>query len=428
MGILNRTWAHALGILEDNIFRTNISQWQSKIAELAEKRSEALPRQPERRIQPRFFEFLPVKYRFTGDPSKWIADQSLDVSQNGVCIALNTPVSVGAEVEMKIKLPDASGAVKLSGTVIWVRPSPNVQKMFQCGIAFESLRKVTQKEKIISFMADRFCGLALENKFNLESRLAVTREDLLGAYDLVYREYEPRGYCAPQTEKLHYTYYSLLPFSRTFILEHDHKLVGTISLVEDSPLGLPMERTFPEQIERYRRNGRKLAEFSLLALDHQVFGTKSFSLTDLGKLAATFRLFKICFDYARFVAGITDLVISMHPRHRELYYYLNFESIGRVRSYEGAQGKPALPMHLDISKSVAMIPPQTALRKYFIDQRVPEEVLRKHWNWEDASVSEFLDKINLWEDLAPQKQAILKTLYPNIRQRSVPDPSQGSRG
>jgi hypothetical protein len=344
-----------------------------------------------------------------------------------VCIALNAPVSVGAEVELKIKLPETSGTVKLGGTVIWVRPSPNVQKMFQCGIAFESLRKVSQKEKIISFMADRFCGLALENKFHLESRLATTREDLTRAYELVYREYQPRGYCAPQAAQLHYTAFSLLPFSRTFILEHDGRLVGTISLIEDSPLGLPMEGTFPEQIERYRVNGRKLAEFSLLALDHQVFGTKSFSLTDLGKLSATFRLFKICFDYARFVAGITDLVISMHPRHRELYYYLNFESIGRVRSYEGAQGKPALPMHLEISQCVTMIPPQSALRKYFIDQRVPDEILRKHWNWDDASVSDFLEKIKLWDYLTPQKQAVLKALYPNLRQQcGAADPSQGS--
>lgn len=426
--IINQSWEHVIGILEDNIFRSDISQWQSKIAELAEKRSEAPTFHHDQRIQTRFFASLPVQYRFTGDQPRWMADQSIDVSQNGVRIALNAVVSVGTEVELKIKLPNASGVVRLCGTVIWVRPRVNGQNQFECGIAFESLRRVSQKEKLISYMADRFCRLALENKFNLESRLAITREDLLRAYGLVYAEYAPRGYCAPQAEKLHYTHYSLLPRSRTFILEHDHKLVGTISLIEDSPLGLPMERTFPEQIARFRSHGRKLAEISLLALDHQVFGTKSFSLTDLGKLAATFRLFKICFDYARFVAGITDFVITMHPRHRELYYYLTFEAIGHVRSYQGAQGKPALPMHLNIERSVATIPPQTSLRKYFIEQEVSKEILKQHWNWDDATVSEFLDRINLWDDLSPRKQAILKTFYPRMRQHKMPDPSPGTFG
>lgn len=425
---INKSWEHAIGILEDNIFRTNISQWQSKVAELAEKSAEISAHQADRRSQTRFFEFLPVVYRFIGDPRKWMKNQSLDVSQNGVRIALTAPVPIGTEVELKIKLPNSSGAVKLSGTVIWVRPAPNVQDMFQCGVAFESLRKVTQKEKIISFMADRFCAVALKHKFNLESRVATTREDLLRAYELVYREYVTRGYCSPQAAKLHYTYYTLLPSSRTFILEHDRQLVGTISLIEDSPMGLPMESTFPEQIGHYRANRRKLVEVSLLALDHKVFGNKSFSLTDLGKLAATFRLFKIAFDYARFIAGNTDLMISMHPRHRELYYYLSFEAIGPVRSYQGAQGKPALPMHLNIDKSVATIPAQSALRKYFIEEKVPEEILMRHWHWDAASVDEFLDKINLWNTMEPHHQAILKTFYPDIKHRSVLDQPQETFG
>jgi hypothetical protein len=425
--IIGQSWEHVIGVLEDNIFRSNISQWQSEVADLVEKKYKVPVFHSDRRITTRFFVSLPVQYRFTGAPSQWRADQSIDVSQNGVRIALSASVPVGAEVELKIKLPNTSGTVNLCGTVIWVHPSKSGPPgTFECGIAFESLRKVSQKDKIISFMVNRFCGLALKNKFELESRLAITREDLLRAYELVYQEYEPRGYCAARAQKLHYNYFSLLPKSRTFILEHDHKLVGTISLIEDSPLGLPMERAFPEQIGRYRANGWKMAEIGLLALDHQVFGAKSFSLTNLGKLAATFRLFKICFDYARFVAGVTDLVITMHPRHRELYYYLNFEAIGQVRSYQGAQGKPALPMHLNITKTAAMMPRQSALRKYFIDQKVPREILEKHWNWDDASVTEFLDKIGLWDELTPEKQAVLKTFYPNIRVRGMLDPSPGT--
>lgn len=413
-----KRWESTIAILEDNIFTSDTQRWVEVITNLKDV-GENLNQGPpsgtaERRKEPRFALSLPVQHRIKGHDAHWKSGESIDVSQNGIRLAVNAPICVGTRLELDIKLPHEDQPIKLGGVVVWTKVSSNGKSAIECGVAFDNLRKVGAKEKIIGFMADRLCGIVLKQTDDMTCRPAETQDDLNQAYRIVYEGYVHRGYCKENESGLHYNYFSLLPSSRTFLLEMDGRVVGTISLIVDSPCGLPMEQLFTGEIGRFRKEGRKLAEVSLLALDHHAFGHKSFTLTDMRKLAASFRLFKMMLRYAQFI-GITDLMIAMHPKHKELYSYLTFETIGPVRNYAGAEGNPALPMRLDFIRSMLCVAKEWVTYRYFMCEPIPKEILERHFEWDSESAWRFLSGYRgLWAKIPPAHQEHIKTIYPEI--------------
>jgi len=206
-----------------------------------------------------------------------------------------------------------------------------------------------------------------------------------------------------------------LPESQTFIIKEEESLIGTITLVPDSPCGLPMEAIYPEEIASLRRPGRKLAEVSLLALDLRLFGKKSFSLTDFQKLSTTFKLFKGLFDYSQQVLGITDIVISMHPKHQGLYQYLLFRTIGDIRAYSAACDKPAVAMHLDVLEALKNVPKNKGIGEYFLKAPTDPQYLKQQFIWEPSSFEKFLTQHrSLWTEMSQKARETFRMLYPEL--------------
>lgn len=400
-------WELGIGILEDNVFGQPVSS-PSTVDPLLEKRREA-----------RISFSLPVRYRAKGSPFRWFHSQSIDVSRNGVRIALDRKVPIGTALELDIKLPEIDKNVRLEGVVVWTNPSSNLATAMECGIAFKNLRQLSNKEKVMYFMADKICSMAERSEKNFGCRPVLSESDLENAYRLVYREYLKKNYCAKNKHGLHYSIYSLLPESRTFLLEKNEVLAGTVSLIADSPCGLPLETIFPGEISSLRKPGRKIAEVGLLALDSDAFNKGSFSLTDFQKLTGSFRLFKIMFDYARTAGGVTDLVIGMHPKHKDLYRYLHFDTLGPVRSYPGAQGKPALLMHLDLAHAMQTASLKRGAGLYFLKDLMTAEELTRYMTWSKKLFHEYLAKEVIKKELILKNKAYLESLYP------APEPSPG---
>jgi len=403
-------WQLGIGILEDNVFGQPTLQTQPPDVDLL----------IEKRKEPRISLSLPIRYRKKGQGLSWFAAQSVDVSRNGVRLALDHEVKIGTQVDLAVKLPEVKDPVSLEGVVVWANPSRNGSAVFECGIAFKNLRQLTNRDKIMYFMADKICSLAERNARNFHCRPALSREDLERAYRLVYKEYQVKGYCEPDPSKMHYNLFSLLPTSRTFMLEKTGNFVGTISLIPDTPCGLPLDSIFKGEIDRFRLPGRKVAEVGLLALDGESFEKSSFSLTDFQKLTGSFRLFKIMFDYARNAAGITDLIIGMHPKHRELYRYLLFQDIGPVRSYPGARGKPALLMHMNIEHVERSTVLHRGVGSYFLRNVMGLDELTSGYNWSSSDIQQYLvNRPSLLKKLTPENRQYLSLCYPELR---LPEP------
>ena len=401
---IRNAWDAAIGVLEDNIFEDQTSTKKQAVRD---------PVLINRRKENRFFISLPIRHRLRGQIFRWASSRSINVSQNGIRLTIDSIVPIGTPLQMKIKLPNSKKELRMEGIVVWEQASPNGPEIRECGVAFESLRKLSRKEKLIEFLADSLCRMALRTKHHLVCEPAESTEEIRKAYQLVYREYQKRGYCRHNPQGIHFNFRCIIPGSKTFVLKDENRIVGTVTLIMDSEFKLPMESIFSDKISFYRRPSKKLAEVSMLAVDSQYFGNKSFSLTDFDKLASVFRLFKIMFDYARTIGGVTDLFIAMHPKHRELYQYLTFETIGPVRNYTGARGNPAVPMRLDIGRAVLTVPWNSVLRAYFIDRIMPTNVLSKGFTWDTDAIKFFLGEGSaMHPELDSHKHAYLKKHYP----------------
>ena len=125
----------------------------------------------------------------------------------------------------------------------------------------------------------------------------------------------------------------------TFTAERSGKIVGTITLAADCPDRLASDRTFGEELDRFREAGHKICELTKFAFDS---GIRSQEV-----MAA---LFHVVYVYGLRMYGCTDLFIEVNPRHVRFYeIMLGFERIGLPR-WNASVDAPAQLMWLRVSK------------------------------------------------------------------------------
>ncbi len=394
--------AYGVGVLEDNVESVRGGFSQGVIEE--------------RRQSPRVEISVPVWYRIKSSWSKWLLGRSVDHSATGIRLALPPGVTPGTEINLRMKLPDAPVPIDLKGVVVWVEPASSLNSgrtTVECGVAFKTMRNVEHKEKLVYLIANKLCKIGLQLTKNLIAAPVQSLEDLKGCYRIIYDGYVDRRYCAPNESKMHYHYYSFLPKSRTFSLKENGNLIGTISVVVDSPCGLPMDSLFLRELDHLRGNGRILAEVSLLAVVADDKKKKLFSLTNFDKQARLFRLFKIMYEYARNVTGVTDLIIGVHPKHETLYKYLMFKAMGSAKSYPGARGNPALPLHLDLIAAEQNY--SSCLKTFFFSDPLSIEAVNGGLKIDSKIVQQFLcEDPKVWSGIPAASQKYLKQCYPGI--------------
>lgn len=131
---------------------------------------------------------------------------------------------------------------------------------------------------------------------------------------LMRKMYSWRGYSVPIENRDH-------PNRLTLIAAEDNHTVGTLTLGFDSPVGLSVDQLYQAEIEPLRRQGRKLCEFTRLAVDSNIRSKQV--------LAA---LFHIAYIYAHNILNHTDLLIEVNPRHVKFYErMLGFRQCGEER-------------------------------------------------------------------------------------------------
>ncbi len=96
--------------------------------------------------------------------------------------------------------------------------------------------------------------------------VANTRELREAAFRLVYDIYRKDGYDLRYGREsgLWCTIHHLHPGTVIFLAERGGRPVGSVTVVPDSPLGLPTDRIFPEPLAGLRSAGRRLCEISSL--------------------------------------------------------------------------------------------------------------------------------------------------------------------
>jgi hypothetical protein len=171
----------------------------------------------------------------------------------------------------------------------------------------------------------------------VQIRLAHTEEDLTAAYSLVYDKYVIRGFQAEDPKGIRFTPHFALPSSHTFIATIGTEVIGTLTMVIDGALGLPMEKEYPDEIKALRDSGRRMAELSCL-------------VTRRSKdLPALLRLFHAAYAYALYQQGVTDFCIAVTTEHQRFYNNaLLFEQVGAAKPYASCNSVSAVAMSLHL--------------------------------------------------------------------------------
>ena len=174
----------------------------------------------------------------------------------------------------------------------------------------------------------------------LDFGLAADRHTLDQAFRLQHDQYVAQGYMDAHPTGWRLSVHNALPSTRVFVARDHDRVVATVSIIADSPLGVPMSEIYRDEISRFRDPRYNLAEVSGLAVhpEYQKSG-----------LAILLRLIRMVLLYSIQVADMTDLCIAVNPHHAAFYRKaFLFQSIGDLKYYGKVNGAPALALHLDL--------------------------------------------------------------------------------
>jgi len=156
------------------------------------------------------------------------------------------------------------------------------------------------------------------------------------ASSLIERRYAWRGYSASPLEG-HTGQVTLCACV-------DDATVATITAALDSRDGLYVSRLYPDEVRRLQAQGRKLCEFTKLAVDESVR-----SQAILGAI------FHVACIYVINLHRCTDVLIEVNPRHVRFYErMLGFRRVAEER-LDPVVNAPAVLMRLDLAHCASEI-------------------------------------------------------------------------
>lgn len=207
--------------------------------------------------------------------------------------------------------------------------------------------------------------------------LAQTLSERMTAWQMVFGEYQAKGFATEGQECLWLTPHDLLPETTTYAVYHHGQLRSTLTSVTDDELGLPCEDAFGDEIASLRNSGRRLVEVVSLA-----------SRIDSPRQAhrALLALFRIMFLRVRYMLACTDMMIAVNPRHVDFYRKrLLFEPVGQARAFGKVNGAPAVLMRLDLEMAPARYLAHFGVgpRSNFVQMAQPNQKQNSllHWLW-----------------------------------------------
>ena len=260
--------------------------------------------------------------------------------------------------------------------------------------------KSTGLEKEFFFISDR-CAIRVANRFELRQK----------AYELVYNVYLDEGYINKENSKLRLSIYHTLPDTTTLIAE-DHKgnFCGTLTMVFDSPIGLPSDLQYKNEIDRLRDDGRNICELISFGIDRAQKGSVKI-------LAGMI----YCY-YLRlwFIKESTDSIINVIPSQADFYCNtLLFRKIGNERNCPRTSGIPAVLLNLPLSLLSKMREKKRVFPFSMFQYSHQEEMeIARNLKRMLSPISDeefytfFIEKTDVWEKASDEQKDYIKKLYP----------------
>ena len=268
----------------------------------------------------------------------------------------------------------------------------------------------------------------------LTLKIADTQEELEACFRLLHDAYVAVGFMKPDPSGMRATMYHALPTTTTLCAKYDDEVVGTISLIRESPFGFPLQAVFDLSSVEAERG--QIAEVSALAVHPKHRKTGG---------AILFPLMKFMHAYCTRFFDTRHLVIAVNPYHIELYEsLLSFRRLPQktVAAYDFANGAPAVGATLDLSQAETLFakaytgkPPRKSLHHYFFRMELPNIKLpaRRYYTTNDpVMTADLLDyffnrKTQGFAQLDARKKAMLHDIYDLPEYQAVLPPQEQAK-
>ena len=251
----------------------------------------------------------------------------------------------------------------------------------------------------------------------IEYKMVANREELEKSAALLYREYQLRGWVQRRYNKsgLRLTLYNALPETRIFIALKGKEAIGTITVIPDSPMGLPMDKAYKDIIDPLRRQKRRICEVGQLATRNDLFGKGLFSMFNFKKLNFIFTLFNCVFQYTCRKIHMDNLCIVVNPKAM-LFKFLPFETMGIARYYgmdrRSVNRKPLAAKQLDLRTTEERVKHRQGLHKIFYGEKFSLEFFdHPHRMTPEDLRYFFTEKSDAFQEAEPQELDYILSCY-----------------
>lgn len=144
---------------------------------------------------------------------------------------------------------------------------------------------------------------------NIVVRTTNDSTEIEQANKLVFRNYVEAGFWENNEDRWRQNKYLHTPARHVFVMMDRDRLLGTMSIIVDSPEGLPSDSAQPALMQGLRAKGGKLAEVSAFAMDRSA--TRQRNLF--------FFLISYMFQFSFFYAEVDRLAVSCVSAHANFY-------------------------------------------------------------------------------------------------------------
>lgn len=203
--------------------------------------------------------------------------------------------------------------------------------------------------------------------------------------------------------------FNALPLATIFVAKQKSKVVATVTLIPDSPMGLPMDRVYKKKLDVLRKKRLRIAEVCQLAIDEKLFPKEWFAMFNFSKLMFLFGIFKLVFDYARNVAELDGLCIVVNPKYQYLYKFLFFKPMGKTSAF-----------HLTLSPELKekAYRDKRALYKIFYGKNTNSALFKNKFVMKPTDLEYFfVKKTNLFKGATKKQMKYIQSCYPDIKKR-----------
>ena len=256
------------------------------------------------------------------------------------------------------------------------------------------------EENGIQFFGGK-CTVRVANQLELRQK----------AYKLLYNIYLKSGLAKKNDSGLWLSIFDALPDTTTLVAEDENaQILGALTLVFDSPIGLPSDNLYKAEIDELRQAKKQICEIVSFSIN-----TKAKS--SIKVLAG---LFYCSYLFALRIKKSTDFIIAVNPCYIKLYCQkLLFHKIGPEKNYARVNGAPAVLLDLSLNMPSILKHKRRIFPLYMLDYSEEEEfdiaerIQNMHGTMSDEEFyTFFIEKTDVWAKASVRQKEFIKKVYP----------------